>query len=353
MSNDIRPRSASTDRVVLHSVIFVALLVALNSISITLLPDSYQEVLRQATGRMAASLLQPFGETTFDGLLLTTGGFTMEIAVECTALQFLMIYIAGVVAYPHHGARYKVFGIASGTTVLFLINAVRIAVLGLAGSHVPAAFYFLHIYLWQGMFALLVVGTWIVWVRKPTEGRHPVMKIGIAAAVSAVGVGILNAAMPAYLEALTVIARPIATLLIDRTLSDLAVSGDIVELNYGKTSVLTSVISINVYNQGIFLALMATSFGKGRALETLKRTVYGLGILFLVSLGHVMLFILAVSNEMPLTTIDIYDVAVRTFSVGICIGLAVVFNRKLRENGHTIYVDLKGGSKNEEIVIAR
>ncbi|MEK6744566.1 MAG: exosortase H [Nitrospirota bacterium] len=352
MNNEIRPRSASKERVVWHSALFVALLAALNLISITLFPGSYQEVLRRMTGRMAALLLLPFGATTFDGLLLTTGGFAMEIAVECTAMQFLMIYTAGVIAYPHHGAGYKVIGIAAGTMVLYLMNVVRIAALGLVGSHVPEAFDFFHIYLWQGILTLLVVGVWIVWVRNLAVDRPLVLKIGTAFAASALGVGVLGAAMPYYLEALVAIARPIAGLLLGGTPYDLTVSRDVIELNIGNSAVWNNAIALNVYNQIIFLALVTTSFGQRRLLKVSKHILYGLAALFLLYIGHVLLFVLEVAQGIPPETIANLDVTVRAFSASACIGLYLLFAGKLRDSRKKLSVDLKGGRINEEIVIA-
>ena len=351
MSTSSTTRSAANERIIWNAALFVSLLIALNLAIITLLPASYLEMLRRMTGRIAALLLSHFGDTTFDGMLLSTNGFIMQIAIECTAMHLLTIYIAGVIAYPHHGAMYKLFGIVAGTVVLLLMNGIRIVVLGLVGAYVPGAFEFVHLYLWEGIFALLVIIVWVVWVRKLVVHRPLVVNICIALMVSAIGVGVLSTYMPTYLEALVAGVRPLAGLVLGNMPHSLAVSQDLIELNVGNSVFWTSMIGLNAYTQLIFLALMATTFDQGRRITALKHTVYGLGVIFLLLLGHLMLFILEVSYGMSMSNIEVLDVVIRTFSVSACIGLYHLFTRKLRVNRKNL-ADQEGGRINEEIVSA-
>jgi len=237
-----------------------------------------------------------------------------------------------------------------GTMVLFLINVIRIAVLGLVGAHAPQVFDFIHIYLWQGLFALLVVAAWVAWVQKSLVNRPLVKKIGMALAASAAGFAVLSVLMPAYLEVLAAAARPIAGLLFDRAPYAMTVSGEIVTLNLGNVSASTRTISINAYNQIIFLALMATAFTKGAGVKIVKRTLYGLGVIFLLLLGHVMLLALGVTRGITAATMDVLDVMVRTLSLCACIGLYILYADKLRASRRNIPIDLEGGRINEEVV---
>jgi len=352
MNNEINPRATSQIQIFLHCVLFVFLLVTLNLTVIYLLSGSYQEIMRRMSGHMAAWLLLPFGEAMFDGLLLTTNGFVMQIATECSAMHVLTIFIAGICAYPHHVVRYKFFGIVVGTMLLLMMNVIRIAVLGLVGAHAPGAFDFVHTYLWEGVFALLVVAAWIIWVRKLVVGRHLMMKISIALAVSAAGVWVLSLYRSVYLEALAIIARAIARLLIDHPPYVLAlnVSGDTVVANFGPFTIFTSMFSSNVYSLLVFLALMATSFVQGMILESIKYTLYGSGAIFILSLGHVMFIIFGLAYGIQPATITILDITYRTFLLSFCIAFYILCAKKLRDSMINKPVEMEGGTVNENYV---
>lgn len=99
------------------------------------------------------------------GTILTFAGFTMEIVLECTALHYMIIFVSGVLAFRSHDLQYRAFGIVLGTVIIFLLNAVRIGVIGLIGRYCSDVFAFVHEYLWQGTFALSVVLLWLLWVK--------------------------------------------------------------------------------------------------------------------------------------------------------------------------------------------
>jgi exosortase/archaeosortase family protein len=353
MINAIRLRTLSNIQLIGHGVLFVFVVVGLSLAINTYLPVSSKEVLRQITGRMAALILLPFSETTFDGLLLVTNGFGVKIAVECTALNFLTIFTAGVIAYPQHTVKYKIIGIIAGTTTLTIMNSMRIAVLGLVGTYAPEAFDFLHIYIWQGLFALLVVIVWIVWVQKLIVDRPLMMKTGIALLVSLISFSVLSAIMPAYLEALAVVARLLSRLLFDGALCTMTVSGDMVALNCGTIMASTRTVAINAYSQLVFVALMATSFKWEGGMEIVKRTAYGLGVYFLLLLAHVMLLIAAITHGVPAARMEVLDVSVRTFALSLCISLYVIHERKMRIYRNNKSAEIEGGTINEEIFIAQ
>lgn len=95
---------------------------------------------------------------------LTFAGFPMEIVLECTALHYMIIFVAGVLAFSSHSLSYRAAGIVIGTLAIFLLNILRIGVIGFIGRNFMNLFTFVHAYLWQGMFALLVLLLWAIWV---------------------------------------------------------------------------------------------------------------------------------------------------------------------------------------------
>ncbi len=95
---------------------------------------------------------------------LTFIGFPMEIVLECTALHYMIIFVAGVLAFRSHTLLYRATGIVIGTLAIFLLNILRIGAIGFIGRYFTAVFDFVHNYLWQGMFALCVVMFWVIWI---------------------------------------------------------------------------------------------------------------------------------------------------------------------------------------------
>lgn len=98
------------------------------------------------------------------GTQLTLTGFPMEIVLECTGLHYMILFIAGVLAFRSHNLSYRAAGIVIGTLTIFLLNIARIGVIGFVGRYFGSVFEFVHDYLWQGIFALSVVLIWTLWV---------------------------------------------------------------------------------------------------------------------------------------------------------------------------------------------
>ena len=91
-------------------------------------------------------------------------GFPMEIVLECTALHYMIIFIAGVLAFRSHTLSYRAAGIIIGTLAIFFLNIVRVGIIGFIGRYYSGIFDFVHNYIWQGMFALCVVMLWVIWI---------------------------------------------------------------------------------------------------------------------------------------------------------------------------------------------
>ncbi len=104
---------------------------------------------------------------------VTLLGFPMVVTLECTALNYFLLFFAGVLAYPSHSFFYKAAGLLFGTICIFFMNVFRIGIVGIAGHYSSSLFDFVHLYLWQGTFALLVLLLWILWV----NGRSGISRI--------------------------------------------------------------------------------------------------------------------------------------------------------------------------------
>ncbi len=98
------------------------------------------------------------------------GSFAVRIVEECTAVFASLIYISSVLAYPS-SIRSKLIGIGFGIPVIQVINLVRLVVLSLTGLYYPAVFEFVHTYIWQSIFIVFVIATWLFWLEKFVKGR--------------------------------------------------------------------------------------------------------------------------------------------------------------------------------------
>ena len=198
---------------------------------------------------------------------------------------------------------------------------------------------------------MLIVAVWIVWVRKMVVDRPLVTKSVTALVVFTAGVWILSMFLPVYIEALTVVALPLSRLLLYQSPYALSVSGHRVVMNFQSFTFNTNVLSSDVYNQLIFLSLMATLFVKGKMFEIARLTVYGAGAIFLLSIGHLVLYILGVSHRVSPATFDVIDGTVFTFMLSFCIGIYIFFTHKLRSSRKQQPLNLEGGRINEKDLV--
>jgi exosortase/archaeosortase family protein len=311
-------------------VTFVALFIGLNVAIVTVMPLSFQYGLIVLTGNLASAFAQPFADASFAGTLLTIDGFAMEIVSECTALQFLTIFVAAVISYPGKSIRARVIGALAGPAALFVLNAVRITFLGLVGAHAPGLFTFLHIYLWQGSFVLFVVAAWVVWVRDLMAVMPLLKNSASVLSLSALFVVLLGAFRGVYLQALAILAQPVISLALGSAGSGLKVAGLSIVLFHGSTIYAEQAVANNLFDQLIFLALMMASIGRGSVRLLALRTVVGLGLLFLVYLAEVVIVLLAQAGGFAGGQMDTLYWVMRGVSVGSSVGLALWFYRKGR-----------------------
>jgi exosortase/archaeosortase family protein len=97
------------------------------------------------------------------GTQLAIHGFSMDIVRECTALHYMAIFAAGVISYRAHPLSYRLAGVFFGIVAIFFLNILRIGIVGLVGHYDRALFEFVHLYMWRGIFAILVLFLWILW----------------------------------------------------------------------------------------------------------------------------------------------------------------------------------------------
>lgn len=236
--------------------LFILYLFLLSIGVIKLMPEAVMQAVIDATGLLVLALSKALGiSATYVDNHVTVAGFRMHVNLECTALQFFIMFLAGIAAWPFHGAGYKAKGVFLGCVFLAAINIFRIVVLGLVGASLPSVFYFVHVYLWQGAFVVMVFATWMVW-----EGRGKVswglLRACLAGlTASAAGVLALGMLMPHYLKALSYAAGWYFSLMGHG--ADFTVSAVQNEMSYLYLEDLFYFpISVDVFDSVIFFALV-------------------------------------------------------------------------------------------------
>jgi exosortase/archaeosortase family protein len=103
--------------------------------------------------------------TTVTNVYVNLPGFGFEIIYQCAGVFGMMIYASAVIAFPSK-IREKLLGLVMGIVGLYVINTVRMSVLGMIGIYWSDLFHFFHEWMWQGIFIAFVIVFWLIWKEK-------------------------------------------------------------------------------------------------------------------------------------------------------------------------------------------
>lgn len=125
----------------------------------------------EATAAILYGILKITGASVvLTGETLVFPAMHLQIIYECTGGFAMFIFSACVIAYPS-SIRSKLLGHLFGIGGVFVISMARLLVLSWAALHARGLFDFIHKYLWQATFILLVLALWVLWVNIFT-GEH-------------------------------------------------------------------------------------------------------------------------------------------------------------------------------------
>ena len=120
-------------------------------------------VLSSAIAYTAALTLGVLGvPASLDGAFINADGFLAVIAAECTAIELILVFSAGVLVSPAP-LRERGWALLLGIPALCLLNLVRVITLLLAGIAIPHHFDTLHFDLWQPVMAIAALTLWLLW----------------------------------------------------------------------------------------------------------------------------------------------------------------------------------------------
>ena len=101
--------------------------------------------------------------TRGDDIVIKT--MVMNVSYECTGIFVYMLFVSFVLAYPASWAS-RLTGLAIGIPLIFAVNVFRLATLARVVEIYPQAFFYLHEYVWQGIFTVLVLVGAISWAER-------------------------------------------------------------------------------------------------------------------------------------------------------------------------------------------
>lgn len=90
--------------------------------------------------------------------------FTFIVVPSCGAGEILVLYLAAVLAFPATW-RARLWGLGLGLPALYLVNIARLVVLALIGALDTSGkwFAFVHEYVWQAAYLVIVAVAWLLW----------------------------------------------------------------------------------------------------------------------------------------------------------------------------------------------
>lgn len=137
------------------------LLIALRPVNDRLVDPYTTFVAHQA--RFALNLL---GESArVDGQVLSSPRFAVQIYNGCNGLEAILVFVAGVLAFPAPWMR-RLVGVVLGVLTIQVVNIIRVVSLFYIGIFKPQWFAVSHVFIWQSLIILVGVVLWLVWVQR-------------------------------------------------------------------------------------------------------------------------------------------------------------------------------------------
>src|SRR5262249_39771603 len=128
------------------------------------LQDQVVEPFTRGIAWVAYKLMRAFGTPArLDGVTVGVANFSVAIRNNCNAAYEMGLYAAATLAYPAPAGR-RTSGILFAVAVLYLVNLIRVLSLLYTGYLVPGFFEAAHVYVWQVLFLVVVVGLWLSWI---------------------------------------------------------------------------------------------------------------------------------------------------------------------------------------------
>ena len=112
------------------------------------------------------------GSAVVNDATVSAAGVQFNIIADCTPLLPTTLFFSACLAFPA-GWRWKAVGLVAGAALLWLYNLARVLVLFAVMARWPAAFEFVHVYLWQTATLVVVFLLFALWLRAQRITSEP------------------------------------------------------------------------------------------------------------------------------------------------------------------------------------
>lgn len=124
--------------------------------------------LRSLNAAISSTLLNFVGlSTTSAGSTITADTLIVDVSWDSTGWKSMLAFTALVLA-TNRDLRTKVSGILFGATILFAANILRITSMIYAVDVFGVPYELLHTILWRWGLTVMVLGTWLLWLQRPS-----------------------------------------------------------------------------------------------------------------------------------------------------------------------------------------
>lgn len=222
---------------------------------------------------------------------VTFFNFTMEIILECTGLHYAAIFMAAVLAFQGHTFPYKTAGLFVGISVIFLLNLLRLGIIGIIGHYSANLFSFVHLYLWQALFTLFVLLLWILWVNgKAGFSWRLTKQILLVVAAGFISFWFMITYLSYYLSFIAYLADGIFPLLsgLMSIPASVIAEGELIGYISG-SYIIYSKTGLYALNYVIFLSLAPVIALSSERKLFLKRFMAGTGLMIAFHLGLILM----------------------------------------------------------------
>jgi exosortase H (IPTLxxWG-CTERM-specific) len=132
----------------------------------------------KVSARGTSALLNLIGvKTTVEGVVVRGTGYSVAVRRGCDPLEPIVLFAAGVVAFPAPWRR-RLPALAAASVLLFGLNLVRIVSLYLLGAGKSSMLESVHLWCWPAFFIICSLALWVLWLRWI---RNPIPSAGSGA----------------------------------------------------------------------------------------------------------------------------------------------------------------------------
>jgi exosortase/archaeosortase family protein len=118
----------------------------------------------------AKGILNVFGEgVEARGNSLVSARFQVSIERGCDAVEPSALFCAAVLASPVAWSS-RLLAVVVGTTILMVVNFIRVLSLYYTGAYFRRAFDIMHLDVWQVLFIMLAILLWALWASRQKQG---------------------------------------------------------------------------------------------------------------------------------------------------------------------------------------